>query len=68
MIYEYCETCRKSSSGGYFPSADKDIKIFHCRICGAITCIETKDYDFKFYEYDIVLRNEAVKLQRKLFA
>lgn len=62
MIFEYCETCQKIRSGGYYASADKDIKIFHCRICNALTCIESKG-NFDFYEGDIKLRNEANKLQ-----
>jgi hypothetical protein len=67
MTFEYCETCKKITGGGYFPSADKDISIFHCRICGAITCITAKNYYFKFYEYDVKLRNEANRLQLQYY-
>jgi hypothetical protein len=49
--------------GGYFPSNDKDIKIFHCRICSGLTSTDTKKYEFDLMEHDVNLRGEAIRLQ-----
>lgn len=69
MKFEYCETCKKLTGGGYFSSATKSIKAFLCSQCSAITYIdnESDPVSDEAWENDFRLRNEAVKLQRKLF-
>jgi len=68
MTFEYCETCKKVTFGGCFPSATLSIKVFLCSICNAITYMvymETSD-DEALID-DIELRNEAIKLQLQYY-
>lgn len=70
MIFEYCETCQKVSYGGYFASATKDIKVYLCRVCNAITYIDKEEVEVcsETWNNDYKLRNESVELQDKLFS
>lgn len=65
MTFEYCETCKRVTLGGYFPAATSAMKAFLCSVCSAITYIDYKGEELcnEAWENDIKLRNEAVKLQ-----
>lgn len=69
MIFEYCETCKKITYGGYFASATKDIKAYHCRECNAITYIdnESNPVSDEAWENDYNLRNKAIALQMQYY-
>jgi len=67
VTFEYCETCRKISYGGYFTSTDKNIKIYHCRICYSITYLSNNILHEDAWFNDFNLRNESIKLQRERY-
>lgn len=67
MIFAYCGECKKIMLGGYFPSNDKDIKIFQCVECSGLTCTENKNYEFDFINHDVKLRSEGVRLQNNKY-
>lgn len=67
MTFEYCGECKKIMIGGYFASADKDVKLFLCRYCSGVTAIESKKYEFNLMDHDIRLRGEAIRLQMQYY-
>jgi hypothetical protein len=70
MTFEYCETCRRVTFGSYFPAATPAMKAFLCSECYAITYIDRYGQELcdEAWQNDISLRNEAVKLQRKVYS
>jgi hypothetical protein len=53
--------------GLYMPIESKDIKIYQCRICSSLTYLNFSDDYIDFFDNDIFLRNEAIKLNLNLF-